>query len=114
MQSGERGRLSESQFMSALDTGIAIPTIRRAIDTAVRDFWVNDLGQSEDRISWPNVQFQTPLPKPGLTVAHNFGAAIPKTWISNGYGLSLQTGILMLTVYGPKMEGTAQLDELAS
>jgi hypothetical protein len=100
--------------MAAYDVGIAIPTVRRQIDLAVRDYWVLQMGQDEERISWPNVQFDTPHGKPWLSVAHNFGEAVPRTQFQLGGGLSLQRAFLMLTVFGPKMEGTAVLDEMAS
>ena len=99
--------------MAAYDVHTAIPTVRRQIDVAVRDYWVQGMGQEESRLSWPNVQFDTPQRKPWLMVAHNFGTAVPRTQIGQAGGLSLQTAILMLTVYGPRMEGTAILDEMA-
>lgn len=90
----------------------SIGSARKAIESRVSAWWVTDEAKAGSAVSWPNVQFSTPTGGPWLQVGIQMGEALPATYGTQS--LNRRIGVLFLTVYAPRGDGSALLDGLAA
>jgi uncharacterized protein DUF4128 len=97
----------------AFTLATSITSGRRAIEQRIYAWWVTDEAKNAAYIAWPNAPFVTPTGAAWLQVGIQFGQSIPRTFCDT-HGQNERVGVLFLTLFGPKGDGFAALDALAS